>query len=200
MTSLHSSHSPQVRPRPAVRGSRRGSTLITTLALAAGAFLTASPVPAQESGIAVGATAPGAAVVTLDGQPVDLARFIGKSPVVLEFWATWCPLCRQLEPSMAAAQMQYAGKVTFVSVGVPDNQTPARQKAYAQERHIGGELVFDRDRHALTAYMVPHTSYVVVIDAAGTVVYTGVGGEQDIPTAVAKAFAMKGKMMDGMQH
>jgi thiol-disulfide isomerase/thioredoxin len=132
-------------------------------------------------------TSPCAAVFTLDGMPVDLARYIGKTPVVLEFWATWCPLCKKLEPAMAAARREYAGRVTFVSVGVPNNQTPERQKAYADEKRLGGDFVFDRDGKAVAAYKAPHTSYVVVIDKDGTVVYTGVGGEQDVAAAVAKA-------------
>lgn len=142
---------------------------------------------AQEGGIAVGATAPSAAVTTLDGKAVDLASYVGAQPVVLEFWATWCPLCKQLEPTMAAARERFAGKVRFVSVGVPNNQTPEKQQAFVAERHIGGEFVFDRDSKAIQAFKVPHTSYVVVIDAARKVVYTGVGGEQDIAAAIAKA-------------
>ena len=47
---------------------------------------------------------------------------------------------------------------------------------------------FRRDHRAVAAYKVPHTSYVVVIDRAGTVVYTGVGGEQNVAAAIAKAF------------
>lgn len=147
---------------------------------------------AQEGGIAVGATAPGAAVQTLDGKAADLSQYIGKTPVVLEFWATWCPLCKKLEPAMQAARMKYAGKVTFVSVGVKDNQTAEKQMAYANEMHIGGNFVFDRDGKAVAAYMAPHTSYVVVIDKAGKVVYTGVGPEQNINEAVAKALPMMG--------
>ncbi|MGZ8441549.1 MAG: redoxin domain-containing protein, partial [Candidatus Deferrimicrobiaceae bacterium] len=30
----------------------------------------------------------------LDGQPVTLSRFLGKTPVLLAFWATWCPVCK----------------------------------------------------------------------------------------------------------
>jgi cytochrome oxidase Cu insertion factor (SCO1/SenC/PrrC family) len=86
--------------------------------------------------------------------------------------------------------MKYAGRVTFVSVGVKDNQTPEKQKAYAESKHIGGEFVFDRDGKAVAAYKVPHTSYLVVVDANGKVVYTGVGPEQDVDAAVGKALPM----------
>lgn len=56
------------------------------------------------------------------------------------------------------------------------------------ERRGRSEFVFDRDSKAVAAYKAPHTSYVVV-DKAGRVVYTGVGGDQDIGAAAAKAFA-----------
>lgn len=148
------------------------------------------PVAAQEAGIAVGAMAPGAAVETLDGKMTDLSQYIGKTPVVLEFWATWCPLCKKLETPLQAARDEYAGRVTFVSVGVNNNQTPEKQQTYATEKHLSGSFVFDRDGKAVAAYQAPHTSYLVVIDAAGKVVYTGVGGEQDVKAAVAKAVAM----------
>jgi thiol-disulfide isomerase/thioredoxin len=145
---------------------------------------------AQEAGIMLDAMAPGAAVETLDGKPVDLGTYLHGKPAVLEFWATWCPLCKQIEPAMEAARMKYAGRVTFVSVGVKDNQTPEKQKAYAESKHIGGEFVFDRDGKAVAAYKVPHTSYLVVVDANGKVVYTGVGPEQDVDAAVGKALPM----------
>ena len=90
---------------------------------------------------------------------------------------------------MQAAREKYADRVTFVSVGVRDNQTAEKQRAYATEKHIGGELVFDRDGKAVAAYKVPHTSYVVVVDRSGHVVYTGVGTEQNIDAAIANAFA-----------
>ncbi len=38
-------------------------------------------------------------------------------------------------------------------------------------------------------YDVPATSYVVVLDRAGKVVYTGVGGKQDLESAIKKAIA-----------
>lgn len=162
----------------------RFSTIVATVLVSA----TTLSLGAQESGIAVGTIAPSATVETIDGREIELNSFLMQGKVVvLEFWATWCPLCRQLEPQMQAARTKYAGRATFVSVGVSANQTPVRQKAYAEAHGIAGDLVFDRHDLAIKAFSVPHTSYVVVIDTNGRVTYTGVGPQQNIDAAVQTA-------------
>jgi peroxiredoxin len=159
------------------------SIRVASIALLLGSV--AAPLAAQEGGIAVGAMAPAAVVTTLDGSTVNLSKYYGSKPVVLEFWATWCPLCRKLEPSMEAARTKH-GDVTFVSVGVAANQTADKQREYVEKQHLTGEFVFDRDGAAIKAFSVPHTSYIVIVDASGKVVYTGVGSDQDIEAALKK--------------
>jgi thiol-disulfide isomerase/thioredoxin len=142
---------------------------------------------AQESGIAVGSQAPAAAVETLDGQPFDLAQYVGKGPVLFQFWATWCPNCKALEPQMQAAMQKYAGKVKFVAVAVSVNQSLERVKAYRDAHKMTQDIVYDQKGNAAGNYEAPATSYIVVIDAKGRVVYTGVGADQNIEAAVRKA-------------
>jgi thiol-disulfide isomerase/thioredoxin len=122
----------------------------------------------------------------LDGSSVDIADYYGRHPVVLEFWATWCPLCRKLEPSMQAAREKYAGKVTFVSVGVAANQSAEKQKAYVDDKKLTGVFTFDRAGTAMKAFAVPHTSYIVVVGPDRRVAYTGVGDDQDIDAVLSK--------------
>jgi thiol-disulfide isomerase/thioredoxin len=133
---------------------------------------------AQDSGIMLGTEAPAAEVTTLDGKPANLKQHIGKGPVVMEFWATWCPVCKELEPAMSALTTKYAGKVTFVNVAVSVNQKPALVQRYVTSHKMGGIQYFDAKGDATELYDVPATSYVVVIDKAGRVVYSGVGGDQ----------------------
>ena len=147
----------------------------------------ALPLRAQESGIEVGKTAPGAKMEMLDGKFGDLSAYIGKSPVVMEFWATWCPNCKELEPAMLAAQKKYAGKVQFVGVAVSVNESPELVRIYVQKHGLAGVQFYDRKGAALGAYDVPATSFVVVINKAGKVVYTGLGGTQDLEAAIKKA-------------
>ena len=158
--------------------------------LAAALIVSSSPVVAlaQDSGIPVGTKAPAAVLETLDGAPADLGAWIGKGPVFIEFWATWCPNCRQLEPQLLKLQKQYAGRVRFVGVAVSVNQSPALVKRYAEAHTLHGEQLYDRKGFATDAYEVPATSYVVVVNAKGTVVYTGLGGKQDLAAAIARAF------------
>ena len=136
--------------------------------------------------MAVGADAPPVRVTSLDGKSAGLSRFYGGRPVVLEFWATWCPLCKQLEPTMQAARERHASDVNFVGVGVNPNQTADVQRRFVEKQHMTGKYVFDAEGAAAKAFSVPHTSYVVVIDRNRRVVYTGVGGEQDIAAALKK--------------
>ncbi len=157
--------------------------------LVAGALslLLARALPAQDPmGLAVGAKAPGAMVQTLDGKAADLASFIGKGPVVLEFWALWCGNCKELEPQIQTLVKKYAGKVQFVAVAVSVNESPDRVKRYAAKYGYAHQVLFDADGKATDAYAVPATSYVVVIDRGGNIVYTGLGGDQELESAVQK--------------
>jgi predicted transcriptional regulator len=60
-------------------------------------------------------------------------------------------------------------------------------RAYVAKHGIPGDQVFDTKGNATGAYDVPATSYVVVIDRSGKVVYTGLGGDQDLEKAIKKA-------------
>lgn len=150
--------------------------------------LAAAPAFAQDVGIAVGETGPGGPLETLDGKAVDLSSYLGKGPVVLEFWATWCGNCKQMEPAMRAAMKKYGTQVQFITVAVSINQSLDRVKAWQKINALPGVMLYDRKGEVSGAYDAPATSYMVVLDKTGKVVYTGVGGTQNVDAAVKKAF------------
>ena len=155
--------------------------------MVAGLVSLASAGGAQESGIPVGSQAPGAKVQTLNGKTIDIGSYVGKSPMVIEFWAFWCPNCKELEPSLLALQKKYGSKVRFLGVAVSVNETLDRVKAYTSRRGYSHQTVYDDKGEATEAYDVPATSYVVVVDGSGKVVYTGLGGKQSLEPAILKA-------------
>jgi thiol-disulfide isomerase/thioredoxin len=130
-------------------------------------------------------------VSTLDGKPANLSQHIGKGPVVMYFWATWCPVCKALTPTLTTIAGKYAGKMTLVNVAVSVNQSPALAQRYATAHKMVGAQYYDTKGDATGVYDVPATSYVVVIDKGGKVVYTGVGEDQGpkIEAALGKILA-----------
>ena len=141
----------------------------------------------QMKGLQVGDMAPTAIVQTLDGAPFDLARFVGKTPVLIEFWATWCPLCRELEPTIKAIHDEHKGQLEVVRLVVPENQTAEKAREYVASRGLPGHFFFDAKGAAYKAFAAYHTSYIVVLDRHGKVVYSADGPKQDLGRAVRKA-------------
>jgi thiol-disulfide isomerase/thioredoxin len=152
-------------------------TLLVTLFLAA--VSGTSPLGAQESGIAVGSDAPVVTVPDLDGKAVDLGQYIGKKPVFLEFWATWCELCEELLPQVRAAQAAYGDQVEFLGVNVTVNQSRDRVRRYLEKHQPPFRTLYDEAGTSTRAYEAPATSYVVIVDRSGKIAYTGSGGTQD---------------------
>jgi thiol-disulfide isomerase/thioredoxin len=159
---------------------------------AIGALLLASAMVApraraQDTGLPLGSTPPSAMLETLDGKAVDLVQLTKGSPAVIEFWATWCENCEHLLPAMQRAQAKYGTRVKFVAVAVSVNQSPRRVQLHAAKHKVPGVQLFDARGDATGKLDVPATSHVVVLDKQGRVVYTGVGGDQDIEAAIRKA-------------
>lgn len=140
-----------------------------------------------EAGIAVGAKAPSVIINDLEGQPVDLSSIIGKKPVLLEFWATWCGLCKALLPQLERVKKAYGDRVEMVGINVTVNDSKNRVRKYLAEHRPPFRVLFDEKGVGARAFEVPTTSYIVVIDRAGRVVYTGSGADQDLVAAVRKA-------------
>jgi thiol-disulfide isomerase/thioredoxin len=138
-------------------------------------------------GIPVGSVPPAVTIEDLDGNPVDLGRWVGKKPVIVEFWATWCPICAELLPRMEAAQTKYGDRAEFVVVAVAVNQSPNTVRRHLTRHPMPFTFLWDVNGNATRAFQAPSTSYVAVLDARGKVVYTGVGAEQDLDAALARA-------------
>lgn len=165
------------------RSGGRGALMIVVLML-----LLAPAAAAQDQiGIAIGSTPSAVVIEDLDGTTVDLGRWMGSTPIVVQFWATWCPVCEALTPKIEAARAVHGDAVRFVVVAVGVNQSPRSVRRYV-ERHPGmGTVLWDGKGAAVRAFEVPGTSYVVALDRAGRVVYTGFGADQDIGEAFAAA-------------
>jgi hypothetical protein len=90
-------------------------------------------------------------------------------------------------PTLLAAEKKYGQRVKFVALAVAINQSPERVRRFITAHPLPHDTYFDTDGKAASAYDAPATSYVVVLDKNGKVVYTGLGGKQDLEAALRKA-------------
>jgi len=167
---------------------RRAAKGLLLLALLAAVLLPAQLLGQDDVvGIPVGQTPPAVTIEDLKGNPVALSQWIGKKPVVVEFWATWCPICEELLPRMEAAQKKYGDRAEFLVIAVAVNQTTRSVQRHLDRHPMPFTFLWDRNGAAVRAFQAPSTSYVAVLDAKGKVVYTGVGADQDIEAALRRA-------------
>lgn len=149
--------------------------------LAANLLFLGAAVPSaaqDDAGLSVNSRAPVVTVNDLDGKPVNLGQWIGKKPMLIEFWATWCTNCEELLPRFREARKVVGDRVEFIGVNVTVNQTPERVRRYLAEHEVPFRILYDDKAVSTRAYLAPATSYVVIIDRSGKVVYTGVGADQ----------------------
>jgi thioredoxin 1 len=66
-------------------------------------------------------------------------------PVVVDFWAEWCPPCRALAPTFEELAQQYAGRVRFVKLNVDENSGVSQRYGI---KGIPTLLFFDGGREA----------------------------------------------------
>ena len=164
------------------------STLVLLLALP----LSARAQAGGEGGVSlpIGSDAPTAALEDLDGNAVDLATYVPRGkPAIIEFWATWCELCEALQPQLDRIQSMHGDDVNIVAVAVGVAQTVRRIQRHLADHDPGYPYLFDARGAAVRAYNATTTSIVVMLDAQGKVVYTGVGGQQDLTGAVERLLA-----------
>ncbi|MHC4303590.1 MAG: TlpA family protein disulfide reductase [Planctomycetota bacterium] len=127
---------------------------------------------ACSSGPVVGTAAPAFQAEDTRGTVVSLGSLEGKV-VVLDFWATWCPPCRQASPSVQKLYERFADNddVVVMAIHFDGEGDPA---AYMAKHKYTFPVVADGS-DVVRAYGIMRIPTILVIDRSGTIVYKQVG-------------------------
>jgi cytochrome c biogenesis protein CcmG/thiol:disulfide interchange protein DsbE len=129
-----------------------------------------------------GDKAPPLALNDLGGRPVDVAKLRGKV-VAVNFWATWCPPCREEIPELSRFWTEHRGRC-FELVGVAEES--AREDVARMASSIPYPIVVDERAEAISPWGVQGYPVTFVLDTAGNVrqVFTGGISRRDLEDAV----------------
>ncbi len=125
---------------------------------------TSRPQTAQQP--AVGAS-PSFTLLDASGNIHNADEWIGKRPVVVNFWGTWCPPCRREIPDMVRVYEEYKDRVEIVGIAL--NDTPDKVTAYAGQAGMSWPLLIGDPQVAIQfgIQSVPTTFF---FDAEGNLV------------------------------
>lgn len=107
--------------------------------------------------------APAIAAVELDGRPVSLQALHGK-PVLLHFWATWCPICNLELGSIEALSRDY----TVVTVAMQSGDAD-KVRAFMKEKGVDFPVIVDADGRIARRYGVRGVPASFFIDPSGRI-------------------------------
>ena len=112
--------------------------------------------------------APDFTVYDAEGNALRLSDLRGR-PVVLNFWATWCPPCREELPHFDAAYAELGGEIVFMMIDLTDgySETVDGVLAFLEDTGYGFPVYYDKDMDAATAYEISAIPLTVLIDAQG---------------------------------
>ena len=128
------------------------------------------PAPQREPGtVEVGKPAPGWTLKDANGKEHTLAGYKGRI-VLMDFWATWCPPCRQAMPGVQALHEKYADKGVVV-LGMNAFES-GDAPAFMKEQGFTYGLMLNADE-AAAAYGVSGIPWFFVVGPEGELLYQG---------------------------
>ncbi|GAC1598650.1 MAG: hypothetical protein NVS3B20_20790 [Polyangiales bacterium] len=133
----------------------------------------ASPAAAPSSATAneEGSPATDFTLIDVDGNQVSLSTYLGKTTIVINFWATWCKPCAQEMPYLQRlyATRKDQGLIVFgISVDAPE--TSSQVAPFARDRGYTFPILLDDESRATALYNPQGKApFTVIIDRHGKI-------------------------------
>lgn len=130
-----------------------------------------------------------ATVYTKDNEATRFTSIANGKPLVINFWATWCPYCVQEMDDFQALVDKYGEHINFAFVDAADGQRETVEAAsvFLQEHGYNLPDYYDTSQEAISLYGVTALPATIIADKDGTVVYARPGAidQQEINAILA---------------
>lgn len=115
----------------------------------------------------IGFSAPDFIIEDIYGMQAPLSTFYAQKPILLIFWATWCPFCAEELSGLNSFYKKHQGDIYVIAVtgGEPKETV----KDYAKENNVSFLLALDFQKSAWSDYLVLGTPHHFLIDKGGNI-------------------------------
>ncbi len=128
---------------------------------------------AAEVGTEVGMQAPDFTLNNMNGQQLSLSDYRGQK-VFLNFWASWCPPCRQEMPYMQKLHEEYGEEVVILAVNVGESKSTAAN--FMMQNDLSFPVLLDNSKDTARNYLVRGIPSSYFLDQNGIIKEKIVGG------------------------
>lgn len=112
----------------------------------------------------------------MDGNVVDMSNIIGKKPVMLVFWASWCPNCKTEVPKVNKLVAEYEEQgMEFIAINIGYNDSPKRARKFMEKTAMNYPVIFDSTSTITSGYMIYGVPTILVADSDGVVRFRNFG-------------------------
>lgn len=135
---------------------------------------------------------------------VKLSDYMGK-PLIVNFWASWCPPCNREMPAFQKAMDMYGEEATFLMINEADGERETMDTAQAFLEDNGYEMnvLYDLDQDAGNTYNTLYLPRTLFIDENGNIVEDHVGelSEKELTDAIEKlVYQSNGQSSDALNE
>ncbi len=129
------------------------------------------------------------ALRNIDGELVNVGDYLGKQPVVLDFWATWCKPCVKSLPELQRIYQEFkpAGLAIF-AVNEDGPRSLSKVAPFAKSHGLTLSVLLDETGDVLNKYQASGLPTTVLINKRGEIVLTLLGyrpgDDQKLRTAI----------------
>jgi thiol-disulfide isomerase/thioredoxin len=105
-------------------------------------------------------SAPDWTLTSSEGEAIRLSAEVRQQPVVLFFWATWCPYCKALMPHLQSIRLEHGQKVKILAINFIEKGDPV---GFMKEQGYDSTVLPEGDEVA-SIYGVYGTPGIILVD------------------------------------
>jgi thiol-disulfide isomerase/thioredoxin len=118
----------------------------------------------------IGEPLPAFQVTTMDGVVIDSTAIVGKKPLFIFFWASWCPVCKEEIPLINRLAKEFGPQgMEFISINVAINDSEKKARHFMEKYQMRYPVFFDKEYRMTREFKIIGTPTIIIADKSGII-------------------------------